>query len=69
MTRSSAFIEYMKLHKISLEQDLEDARNNIPIPEDEHFESDDYYLGAIEATEHLLSVATGIMNNSNNEGM
>ena len=69
MTRSSVFIEYMKLHKISLEQDLEDARNNIPIPEDEHFESDDYYLGAIEATEHLLSVATGIMNNSNNEGM
>jgi hypothetical protein len=55
----------MKIHKISLEQDLEDARNNIPLNEDEYFESDDYYQGAIEATEHLLSVATDIMNSSN----
>jgi len=65
MTRSSRFMEYMKLHKISLEQDLEDARNNVPISEDEYFESDDYYLGAIEATAHLLSVATDIMKSSN----
>jgi len=27
MTKSSHFLEYMKIHKISLEQDLEDARN------------------------------------------
>ena len=65
MTKSSAFLEYMKLHLISLNQDLEDARNNIEIAEDEYFESDDFYLGAIEATEHLLSVATDIMNSSN----
>ena len=58
---SNQFIEYMKLHKISLQQDLEDARNNIPIPEDEHFESDDYYYGAIEAIDHLLSVAEDIL--------
>ena len=61
MIRSNQFIEYMKLHKISLQQDLEDARNNIPIPEDEHFESDDYYYGAIEAVDHLLSVAEDIL--------
>ena len=54
----------MKLHKISLEQDLEDARNNIPLNEDEYFESDAFYLGAIEATDHLLSVATDIMNST-----
>jgi len=65
MTKSSAFLEYMKIHKISLEQDLEDARNNIPLNEDEYFESDAFYMGAIEATEHLLSVATGIMNSTN----
>ena len=64
MTKSSHFIEYMKLHLISLNQDLEDARDNVPLNEDEHFESDDFYLGAIEATEHLLSVATDIMNSS-----
>jgi hypothetical protein len=55
----------MKLHKISLEQDLEDARNNIPLNEDEYYESDSFYMGAIEATEHLLSVATDIMNSTN----
>ena len=64
-TRSSKFIEYMKIHLISLNQDLEDARDNVPLNEDEHFESDDYYFGAIAATEHLLSVATDIMNSTN----
>ena len=56
MTKSSYFLEYMKLHLISLEQDLEmnpESINVIDIP------------GQIEATRHLLSVATDIMNNSN----
>ena len=56
MTKSSRFMEYMKLHLISLEQDLEknpESINVIDIP------------GQIEATRHLLSVATDIMNNSN----
>ena len=56
MTKSSRFLEYMKLHLISLEQDLEknpESINVIDIP------------GQIEATRHLLSVATDIMNNSN----
>ncbi len=64
-TKSSKFLEYMKIHLISLRQDLEDAQNNIPIPEDEYFESDSYYQGAIETMEHLLSVATDIMNETN----
>jgi hypothetical protein len=51
----------MNIHLISLNQDLEDARNNVPINEDEYFESDSYYQGAIEATEHLLSVAKDII--------
>ena len=56
MSKSSYFLEYMKLHLISLEQDLEmnpESINVIDIP------------GQIEATRHLLSVATDIMNNSN----
>lgn len=53
----SNLTEYMKIHLISLRQDLEDAKNNIPISEDEYFESDDYYQGAIDTLEHLLSVA------------
>ena len=54
----------MKLHLISLKQDLEDAKNNEPLNEDEYFESDAFYMGAINATEHLLSVATDIMNST-----
>jgi hypothetical protein len=62
MTKSSHFLEYMKIHLISLNQDFEDAKNNEPLDEDEYFESDSFYMGAIDATEHLLSVATAIMN-------
>jgi len=46
----------MKIHLISLEQDLEAADTMVGI---------DYFEGQIEATRHLLSVATDIMNNSN----
>ena len=47
------FIEYMKIHLISLNQDLEmnpESINVIDIP------------GQIHATRHLLSVATDILN-------
>jgi hypothetical protein len=55
LTKSSSFIEYMKIHLISLEQDLEKYLS----------EDDIGYLetsAAISATQHLLSVATDIMN-------
>jgi len=64
MTKSSAFLEYMKLHLISLNQDWDAAKDNLPLNEDEYDPSDDYFRGAIDATEHLLSVATDIMNNN-----
>ena len=64
-TKTSTFLEYMKIHLISLEQDWEDAKNNVSLPDDEYFESDAFYMGAIDATRHLLSVATDIMNSSN----
>ena len=52
-TKSSKFIEYMKIHLISLNQDLE-ANYNV--------QSKINIQGQIMATEHLLSVATDIMN-------
>jgi hypothetical protein len=52
----------MKLHLISLNQDWELAKDNAPLNEDEYDPSDDYFIGATEAVEHLLSVATDIMN-------
>jgi hypothetical protein len=57
-TKSSKFLEYMKLHLISLNQDLEGDYN---------VQSKINIQGQIMATEHLLSVATDIMNNSTNE--
>ena len=65
MTRSSRFIEYMKVHLISLNQDWEATKNGEPLKDDEYDPSDDYFQGAIEATEHLLSVALDIMEQSN----
>jgi hypothetical protein len=65
MTKSSHFIEYMKIHLISLNQDWELAKDNAPLKDDEYDPSDDYFEGAIAATEHLLSVATDIMNDTN----
>ena len=56
MTKSSQFMEYMRLHLISLNQDFDGDYNT---------ETKINIQGQIIATRHLLSVATDIMNNSN----
>jgi hypothetical protein len=56
VTKTSRFLEYMKLHLISLNQDME---------KDLNVESKINIQGQIMATEHLLSVATDIINSSN----
>ena len=56
LTKSSKFIEYMKIHLISLNQDLE---------ADYNVQSKINIQGQIMATEHLLSVATDIINETN----
>ena len=73
MTKSSAFLEYMKIHLISLEQDSERVQEemsqfeyNMDSKDYQSLEIEDISLnGQIIATRHLLSVATDIMNNSN----
>lgn len=72
MTKSSYFLEYMKLHLISLEQDSErvqkamDAYSNYEDDAYRELEIEDISLnGQYIATQHLLSVATDIMNSSN----
>lgn len=65
MSKSSKFLEYMKLHMISLEQDWEKAQNNEPLKDDEYDPSDDYFRGAIDTVGHLMSVAFDIMNEPN----
>ena len=64
-TRSSKFMEYMKIHLISLNQDLEDELYLFRTNRDNHDTSKiDYLNGQIIATRHLLSVATDIMNST-----
>jgi hypothetical protein len=56
MTKSSRFLEYMKIHLISLIQDLDKLHST-----EENFK---FVEGQIQATKHLLSVATDIMEQS-----
>jgi hypothetical protein len=58
-TKSSKFLEYMKIHRISLIQDNENEIQDTNNPDW------NFLQGQIVATEHLLSVATDIMNETN----
>ena len=70
MNQLPEFIEYMKLHLISLEQDaskltklLDDYVGDYDSDEYLQLESDDSInTGELAATMHLLSVATDILN-------
>ena len=64
MTKSSRFLEYMKIHLISLNQDYEKFYENY-LNDKEYYSSDiDEIRGQIKATKHLLSVALDIMEQS-----
>ena len=55
-------IEYIQIHLISLNQDMEDAQYLFRTNRDDHNSSKiDYLNGQISATTHLLSVALDIM--------
>jgi hypothetical protein len=72
-TKTSTFMEYLKIHLISLEQDSERVQEemsqfeyNMDSKDYQSLEIEDISLnGQIIATRHLLSVATDIMNSSN----
>ena len=64
MTKSSQFMEYMRIHHISLCQDMEALSTDKEYTVDELLEIADLQ-GRINQTYELLSVATDIMNNSN----
>ncbi len=71
MTRSSKFLEYMKIHLISLEQDLENIAQEMEMldPGSKAYNELDFeynhMAGQILNARHFLSVATDIMNSSN----
>jgi len=64
-TKSSKFLEYMKIHLISLNQDYDKFYDEYLNTRDYDISKIDNIKGQIIATEHLLSVATDIMNSTN----
>ena len=64
MSKSSTFIEYMKIHHISLCQDMEALSTDKEYTVDELLKIADLQ-GRINQTYELLSVATDIMNSYN----
>jgi hypothetical protein len=70
LTKSSHFLEYIKIHQISLQQDLEKLSEQMdaldPNCKDYAYLDIEYnwVSGQLTATHHLLSVATDIMNSS-----
>ena len=67
MDRLEQFVEYAKLHLISIEQDAEKLSNQMDAldPASKDFNELDFEYniisGQITAATHLLSVATGIL--------
>ena len=49
------YVELIKTRKAELEQALDDARNDVPISDEEYYESDSFYIGAIAECNNLLS--------------
>jgi len=68
LTKSSKFMEYMKIHLISLEQDLENISQEMELldPESKACKELDYEYNhmAGQILTAFLSVATDIMNES-----
>lgn len=55
---SEPVTEIIKVRRIAYMKALDDAHNDVPIGEDEHYESDDFYESAIQVlTDLLLEIA------------
>lgn len=55
---SDPVTEIIKARRIAYMEALDDAQNDVPIGDDEHYESDDFYEGAIQVlTDLLLEIA------------
>ena len=52
-------MDVIKARKSALVNALDDARNGVPIKEDEYYESDAHYEAAIETLEDLIKELEG----------
>ena len=55
-------LEYIKNKQLKLQYIRDEANNDLPISEDEYYESDIYYDGAINALREVL-VEFGVIDN------
>lgn len=61
MTKSSHFLEYMKLHLISLNQDYDQFYDDYRVNSHYNKSKIDNIKGQMKATKHLMSVASDMM--------
>lgn len=45
--------------RVNMERALEDARKDVPLGDDEYYESDDYYQGAIDTLYKVIQLLEG----------
>lgn len=45
--------------RVNMERALEDARKDVPLRDDEYYESDDYYQGAIDTLYKVIKLLEG----------
>jgi hypothetical protein len=60
MIDNQKLIEHAYGHLLHLQEIWDEAKDGIEIPDDEYFESDAYYEGAIATTEYFIDILTGV---------
>ena len=59
MEKDGELIEKVHQMRVNMERALEDARKDAPLGDDEYYESDDYYQGAIDTLYKVIKLLEG----------
>jgi hypothetical protein len=59
LEKDGELIEKVHQMRVNMERALEDARKDAPLGDDEYYESDDYYQGAIDTLYKVIKLLEG----------
>ena len=59
LEKDGELIEKVHQMRVNMERALEDARKDAPLGDDEYYESDDYYQGAIDTLYKVIQLLEG----------
>lgn len=59
LEKDGELIEKVHQMRVNMERALEDARKDVPLGDDEYYESDDYYQGAIDTLYKVIQLLEG----------